>query len=414
MRVSLGTLGCKLNQAETESLRRELAAAGHVVVGPESPTDVYILNTCTVTQTADAKCRAWLRQAHRNNPEARIIVTGCYAQRKPDVLGQMEGVIAVAGNGEKPGLLSLLKTPARDSDKTSKCSTAPRTRSFIKVQDGCSGSCSYCIVPAVRGREKSLPAGLIIDEVKARAAEGYREVVITGTEVGAYRSEGGLGDLLERILSETGISRLRLSSLQPQEVTSGLLKLWRDQRLCPHFHLCLQSGSGRVLRDMRRKYSPDGFRKAVSLIRDSVPDVAVTTDVIVGFPGESDEDFEQSLEFCREMEFARIHVFTYSARLGTEACRMAGEVAASKKRARSNQMLALGRESSSIFRRRFIGRSLPVLWEAAKADGTWSGLTGNYIKVFGKSGTDITNQVLPVNLTRLKGEGMWAEGDYLT
>ncbi|MDO8578442.1 MAG: radical SAM protein, partial [Dehalococcoidales bacterium] len=231
MRVALGTLGCKLNQAETEWLTRELLEAGHFVVDIEAAADVYILNTCTVTRTADAKCRAWLRQAYRSNPEARLVITGCYAQRMPEELAGMEGVSVVAGNDQKPDLLSLLRAADIQSVSASENVVSPprRTRSFIKIQDGCERACTYCIVPLVRGREKSRPADDIIGEVNSRAAEGYREVVLTGTEIGAYRGEVELPGLLERVLAETGISRLRLSSLQPQEVTPELIKVWQDE-----------------------------------------------------------------------------------------------------------------------------------------------------------------------------------------
>ncbi len=413
MRVALGTLGCKLNQAETERLTRELLEAGHVVVDIEAAADVYILNTCTVTRTADAKCRAWIRQAHRGNPEARLVITGCYAQRMPEELARMEAVSVVAGNNQKPDLLSLLRAADIHPASASENAVSPplRTRSFIKIQDGCDRACAYCIVPLVRGREKSRPADDVIVEVKTRTAEGYREVVLTGTEVGAYRGEVELPGLLERVLAETGISRLRLSSLQPQEVTPELIKVWQDERLCPHFHLCLQSGSDSVLRRMKRGYSTADFGRVVRMIRDSVPDVSITTDVIVGFPGESEAEFSESLDFCRDTGFARIHVFPHSSRPGTDASIMAGQVAAGEKKKRSQKMLALARDSADAFRRQFISRTMPVLWEASKADGNWSGLTGNYIKVFTKSDEDMGNKLSPAKLTRLKGGGMWAAGE---
>ncbi len=404
-------MGCKLNQAETERLTRELLEAGHVVVDPQAGADVYILNTCTVTRAADAKCRAWLKQAHRGNPEARLVITGCYAQRVPEELARMEGVCVVAGNAQKPDLLTLLRgaadiSPALAGENA--ISTLRRTRSFIKIQDGCDRACAYCIVPQVRGREKSRPADEIIGEVISRAAEGYREVILTGTEVGAYRGEAGLPGLLQRLLAETEISRVRLSSLQPQEVTPELLNLWHDERMCAHFHLCLQSGSDNVLRRMKRGYSTAEFGRAVRIIRESVPDVSITTDIIVGFPGESETEFDESLDFCRGVGFARIHVFAFSLRPGTDAGVMAGQVAARVVKERSRKMLVLARDRADAFRRQFIGRSMMVLWEHAKADGTWSGLTGNYIKVFSESNTDLWNQMTSVKLICLKGGGMRA------
>jgi threonylcarbamoyladenosine tRNA methylthiotransferase MtaB len=415
MRVALGTLGCKLNQAETERLTRELLETGHVIVDPEGVADVYILNTCTVTRTADAKCRAWLKKAHRGNPEARLVITGCYAQRMPEELAQMEGVCVVAGNEQKPGLLSLLRTACIPSPQAPEPLISPpqRTRSFVKIQDGCDRDCSYCIVPHVRGREKSRPADDIIGEVNSRTGEGYREVVLTGTEVGAYGGGVDLQGLLLRVLGETEISRVRLSSLQPQEVTPEVLKVWHDERMCPHFHLCLQSGSDNVLRRMKRRYSAAAFGRVVRMIRDAVPDASITTDIIVGFPGETETEFAESLDFCRETGFARINVFPYSSRPGTAADVMSGQVTAAVKRERSQKMLAMGQESGDAFLRQFIGRTMPVLWERSKMDGNWSGLTGNFIKVYAKSEEDIWNRVTPSKLMGLKRGGMWGErGDF--
>lgn len=416
MKVALGTLGCKLNQAETERLTRELHEAGHVVVDPRDAADVYILNSCTVTRTADAKCRAWLKQAHRGNPEARLVITGCYAQRMPEELARIEGVCVVAGSDRKADLLSSLRAAGISSapGPENVISLPRRTRSFIKIQDGCDRACAYCIVPLVRGREKSRPADEIIGEVISRAEDGYREVVLTGTEVGTYRGQVDLHGLLKWILAETGITRVRLSSLQPQEVTPELLSVWQDQRMCPHFHLCLQSGSDSVLRRMKRGYSTADFGHVVRMIRGAVPDASITTDVMVGFPGESEAEFVESLDFCRRTGFARIHVFSYSPRPGTDAGVMSGQVAAGEKKERGQKMLDLARESADAFLRQFIGRTMTVLWERSKADGSCSGLTGNYIKVFTKSDEDLWNTVSPAKLIRLTGGGMWGGRGDLT
>jgi threonylcarbamoyladenosine tRNA methylthiotransferase MtaB len=273
-----------------------------------------------------------------------------------------------------------------------------RTRAFVRVQDGCNSFCAYCIVPLVRGREKSQPLERVIDEVKDCVADGYKEVVLTGTEIGAYSDNGvGLGDLLRRILAETGVARLRLSSLQPKEITPGLIGLWRDGRLCRHFHLSLQSGSDSVLERMRRRYSTADYQNTVDLIREAVPGAAITTDVIVGFPGETDDEFRESYSFCQQMQFARIHVFSYSPRPGTRAAGMPGQVEAKLKRERSRRMLALGRACVRNFRKGFLGETLMVLWEK-ETGGVWSGLTDNYIRVYVKSDEDLTNQLLPVEL----------------
>ncbi len=415
MKVALDTLGCKLNQAETELLAREFAEAGYQLVSSADEADIYILNTCTVTHIADSKSRHLLRLAHRRYPDALIIATGCYAERAQPELAQIEGVSFVLGNEQKSKLLQLLEEsgyisrPAYKYDDSASNHTGFRTRAFIKIQDGCNNLCAYCIVPMVRGREKSLPVNQIIDEIKRRVAEGYKEAVLTGVKVGSYNYNGvNLSRLLERILTETEVTRLRLSSLQPQEITPELIRLWRDQRLCRHLHLSLQSGSDSVLKRMRRRYSVGDYQQAVSLIRALVTEVAITTDVIVGFPGETEEEFEESYNFCQQMEFARIHVFTYSPRQETEAAQMPKQVGTKIKKQRSQKMLALAEESARNFRQRFLGKTMPVLWER-QTDGIWSGHTDNYITVYTRSNEDLANELLLVKLVEIKGDGVWGE-----
>ena len=415
VKVALDSLGCKLNQAEIEILARRLTQAGYELVSLDTKTDVYILNTCTVTHIADRKSRHLLRQAHRRNPEALVVATGCYAERAPQELARVNGVNLVLGNGDKWHLPQLLGeavlpgrllvgqggVPSRDRNF--------RTRSFVKVQDGCNHACAYCIVPLVRGRELSLAANEIVSEVRERVAQGYREVVLTGVRIGTYGdNEVGLEGLLKHILRETKVERLRLSSLQPQEISPELLGLFGDGRLCPHFHLCLQSGSDSVLQRMKRGYSVGDYEEMVSLILASVPDVAVTTDVMVGFPGETEAEFEESFSFCQRMEFARIHVFSYSRRSGTEAAQFPDQIGDRVKKERSQKMLRLATESAGNFHQRFLGRTMPVLFEQ-RSNGVWSGLTGNYIKVYTRSGEDLANKLLLVRLVKLYKDGVWGE-----
>jgi len=414
--VALDTVGCKLNQAETELLATEFAQAGYQLVSAADEADVYILNTCTVTHIADRKSRHWLRLAHRRNPYALLVATGCYAQRAPQELAQIEGVGLVLGNDEKSHLLQLVKKSGDISspvcgqgDSTSRHYTGFRTRALIKVQDGCNSFCSYCIVPLVRGREKSLPVDQVVAEVKRRVADGYKEVVLTGVKIGSYICDGvNLKGLLEHILTETEVTRLRLSSLQPQEISPELIGLWHDQRLCRHFHLSLQSGSDAVLSRMKRHYSVGDYQQSVSLIRASVPEAAITTDIIVGFPGETDKEFEESYNFCREMGFARIHVFPYSPRQGTEAARMPQPVDDKVKKQRSQRMLALAKETAQNFSQQFLDKTMMVLWEK-QTGGAWSGLTDNYIKVYTKSSDDLTNKLLPAKLVEVRRDGVWGE-----
>jgi threonylcarbamoyladenosine tRNA methylthiotransferase MtaB len=409
--VALETLGCKLNQAETELLARRLAGAGCRIVSAEDKADIYILNTCTVTHIADSKSRHLLRMAHRRNPGAYIIALGCYAERGEAELAGIEGVSLIVGNAAKINLPELLERAGRLKLTGDKAGTGEhrRTRSFVKAQDGCNHFCTYCIVPVVRSREKSLSPEQVISEIRQRVVEGYQEVVLTGTEIGRYyRDNLDLKGLLERVMAETGIRRLRLSSLQPPEIQPELVRLWQNPRLCRHFHISLQSGSGSVIRRMGRPYTPEEYSRTVDFLRSSIPDVAITTDVIVGFPGETQEEFDESYAFCRRMAFSRVHVFPYSPREGTRAAQMADQVKPEVKKERSRKMLSLARTSLEGYHRRFLGRTAEVLFEGFSG-GLWTGYSDTYIKVSVKGPVDLTNQFRPVRLLELKGEGMRGE-----
>jgi threonylcarbamoyladenosine tRNA methylthiotransferase MtaB len=264
-------------------------------------------------------------------------------------------------------------------------------------------------VPYVRGREKSVSPEHVIKEINEKISHGYKEVVLTGTEIGSYKYDGlALEGLIDIILKETAVERLRISSLQPQEVTPGLIELWNDKRLCPHFHLSLQSGSDSVLKRMRRLYNSADYLNAVSLIRSVAGDAAITTDVIAGFPGETDDEFAESYDFCKKVGFARIHVFSYSKRRGTAANIMPNQVSPQVKKKRSDMMLALAEESAAAFHRSFLGRNLSVLWEQSDK-GIWNGYTGNYIKIYTEGDRDLTNQITDVLLERLYGYGVWGK-----
>ncbi|HEU65514.1 MAG TPA: tRNA (N(6)-L-threonylcarbamoyladenosine(37)-C(2))-methylthiotransferase MtaB [Chloroflexi bacterium] len=438
MRVAFYTLGCKLNQAETESLANRFSQAGLQLVPPGDGADIYIANTCTVTHIADRKSRHWLRLARRINPRALIIATGCYAQRSPQELATLADL--VVDNKEKESLVEIVmslslptpsfapeRTPLRHCERSeaiSPIAATPRTRSLVKIQDGCHSPCTYCIVPEVRPREYSLPASRIIDEVKHKVALGYKEVVLTGTKVGSYKDDSiTLRNLIQHILRETSIQRLRLSSLQPSEISPKLLDLWQDERLCRHFHLALQSGSDTVLQRMRRSYSLDQYHRTINLIKERMPGVAVTTDIMVGFPGESDEEFEQSYSFCQQAGFADIHVFPFSPRPETTAAGMPGQIKDKIKQERNRRMLELSRSSHRRFCEQFLGQTMPVLWEqemptsssilgevgTSPGSGIYSGLTDNYIRVLAHSEKLLTNEITPVRLVKLHNQGIWGE-----
>jgi threonylcarbamoyladenosine tRNA methylthiotransferase MtaB len=420
MRVAFYTLGCKLNQAETESLVGQFSQSGFQLVSPNDVADIYIANTCTVTHIADRKSRHWLRMTRRRNPRALIIATGCYAQRSRQELAQLADL--VVDNTVKQHLLAIIQALSLEervldegeAKQSQVLAATVRTRSLIKIQDGCHGPCTYCIVPKVRPREYSLPASQIIDEVKQKVALGYKEVVLTGTKVGSYKDDGtNLRDLVQRIFHDTGIERLRLSSLQPSEISSEFLALWQDERLCRHFHLALQSGSETVLQRMRRSYSLDQYQRTVNLIKDTMPDAAITTDIMVGFPGESDEEFKQSYSFCQQAGFANIHVFPFSSRPETAAAGMPEQIKDKVKKERNQRMLGLSRSCQRSFCEHFLGQTVPVLWEqeTSPGSGIYSGLTSNYIRVFTHSEKPLDNEITPVKLVGFQNQGIWGEVD---
>ncbi|MFW6149995.1 MAG: tRNA (N(6)-L-threonylcarbamoyladenosine(37)-C(2))-methylthiotransferase MtaB [Chloroflexota bacterium] len=426
MRVAVYTLGCKLNQAESEDLCDRLEQQGFDVVSPLEAADVYLANTCTVTHVADRKARHWLRLQRRRHPEAFLVASGCYVERATADLRELADLLV--GNRHKhhlPGLLNSLAgegagpvAEAREREQgvgaraAGRADGNRRVRSLVKIQDGCEGSCSYCIVPEVRPWETSVSPDTVLDQVRRRTESGYREVVLTGTRVGSYSYDGlGLRELLMRVLAETDVERLRLSSLQPREVTDALLQLWQDRRVCRHLHLSLQSGSDGVLRRMRRGYTVDKYRRTLELIRRRVPDVAVTTDLIVGFPGETEDDFEESLRTCEEFGFSRVHVFPYSARPGTAAAGMEPQVDEKTKRWRVQRALDLAERAARHYRERFVGQIMPVLWEAETAPGRgiYSGLTDNYLRVEARSDVPMTNTIAPAKVCGSRDSTLYGE-----
>ncbi len=410
--VAILTIGCKLNQAESEAMALELAATGCTVTDRAGQADAVIINTCAVTHVAERKARHLVRLARRLAPQARIIVTGCYAETvEPAVLSAL-GADVVLGNDEKQQAATLLLKGVGSCDAPVQ-SGRLRTRSFVKIQEGCNDVCAFCVVPQTRGRERSVPAAGILRDVRCAEAGGVKEVVLTGTQLGAYGRDldegGGLVALLERVLRETSIPRIRLSSVQPQDVTAALLDLWSDRRLCRHFHIALQSGSDTVLARMRRRYTAREFVEALNAIRGRLPDVAITSDILVGFPGETDQDFAATRRFCREAGFAALHVFPFSTRPGTLAAKMPDQVSAAMKRARVQEMLVVGEELRGQSLARFQGSVADVLFEQKVRDNTWEGLTGNYVRVVAPSEESLDNRIVAVRLDRQQGSGFRGE-----
>lgn len=430
--VSVLTLGCKLNQADSEAIARRLAGEGvRVSDRPARGARAFVINSCSVTQVADRKARHLVRMARRLSPDAEIILTGCYAETAPADIAGRTGADAVLRNAEKPAIAErLLAHLSERGDPSAGCPTLPRsglrTRAFVKIQVGCNELCAFCIVPYTRGREVSVPIARVVEEVLAREAEGVLEVVLTGTQLGNYGrdlgwEEQGPRRLLEALLRETSIPRIRLSSLQAQDISPDLVGLWEDRRLCRHFHLPLQSGSDSVLKRMRRRYTAEEYRRAVALIRERVPDVAITTDVIAGFPGETEADFEATLELCRQVGFAAIHAFPYSKRPDTGAALMPQHLPAPVRRERLERLLEVARESVLGFRRHFIGRTMEVLWEETierpgdgPPGGVWRGLTGNYMRVQACADRDLANRIVPARLIALEGEHVVGKPEFTT
>lgn len=429
MRVRLETLGCRLNISEIERLARGFIAAGHQVVGPGEQADLCVLNTCAVTGIAARKSRQMARHLKRTNPSAAMVITGCYAELEPAQVDAL-GVDIVVGNQKKDQIVELVTAYVQrvhpqfqapdsqplTSDFPHYLYPGARTRAFVKVQDGCDNRCTFCIVTVARGAGRSRPADNVIAEVQGLVRAGYKEVVLSGVHLGSYGhdlGEGvGLHYLVRRLLDETDAARLRLSSLEPWDLDENFFKLWEDSRLGRHFHLPLQSGCDATLRRMARHTTTADFAELVQSARAAMPDLSVTTDIIVGFPGETETEFSESLAFVEAMAFAKLHVFRYSRRAGTAAAAMPSQVSPTIATERSRRMHALGDRLERAFRRRFLGRTMNVLWEMDEPNGdglVWSGLTDNYLRVSAPGGPGLRNAVTPVRLVADTPGGLTGE-----
>jgi len=354
-----------------------------------------------------------MRQLRRTNPDARLVVTGCSTGLAED------GLLAdlVVTNDRKEDLVSLVLAEwdvgGQASHDSPQCRRAVfrRTRPLVKIQDGCDNACTYCVVRLLRGRQRSRPRSEILAQVAALVQQGYHELVLTGVHVGAYGHDTGddLGGLVQAILSESPPDRLRLSSIEPWDLSPDFLSLWQDPHLCRHLHLPLQSGCDATLERMNRRYTAAQFADLVAHARTAIPDLAVTTDVIVGFPGETDDEFAASAGFVERVGFSRIHVFPYSERPGTPAATMAGQVDVRVRQKRARQIAEIGRQSGRTFRETLIGQRVQVLWESRLGDGRWSGLTDHYVRVFARSEVELANTLCPARLTRHEADGLWGE-----
>jgi threonylcarbamoyladenosine tRNA methylthiotransferase MtaB len=483
---AVATLGCKVNQADSEAIGEQMCAAGFEQREFGEQADIYIVNTCTVTHLGDRSSRQMISQARRRHPGALLVVTGCYAEQNPQAVAALPGVDLVVGNRGKDTLVEAIEeqwhiagkagiadatdeqtlsaqqqtasatntasSPARllpvlrlDSQHIGSdiafigtddepqpdnpvqfapqidfvdhsLANAPlytRTRVQMKVQDGCDNRCTYCIVPYVRGGSRSRSIASVVEHVQRKVRAGFKEVVLTGIHLGGYHPNDDrrldLGDLIDALLRETEIPRVRVSSLEPEDFRLGWLDLWENPRMCRHLNLPMQSGSDAILRRMARRYLSERYRAIVTTAKQRVPGIAISTDIITGFPGESDEDFERTYQLAVELQFAKAHVFRFSPRQGTPAARMRGQIKDEVKKARSERLLALNEQDMQRFRQQFLGETVEVLIEGRK-HGRWEGLTDNYLRVelegLPDADHDWQNTLVKARLVRLVDDGV--------
>jgi threonylcarbamoyladenosine tRNA methylthiotransferase MtaB len=419
MKIYLDTIGCRLNQSEIEIMAAQFRRAGHVIVPESAQADLVVVNTCAVTSAAASDSRQKIRQAARNQ-QAKIVVTGCWATLESQAALTLPGVESVVMNDHKDSLVAdilQIRPEVFDVEPLVR-EVLPgehyRTRAFLKVQDGCDNFCTFCVTKVARGKGVSRSLDAVLQDVRGALAGGVQEVVLSGVHLGSWGRDLSaslrLSGLIRSILENTSVQRLRLSSLEPWDLDDNFFNLWQDPRLCGHLHLPLQSGSTDILKRMARKTTPQAFRLIVEEARAVVPQIAITTDVIVGFPGESDTEFEESLEYVRSLGFAGGHVFSFSPRPGTPAAKYSEQVPGPIKKRRSAVLRALFAEAAYAYQQPFVGQHVDVLWEGAQmnADGTWQmkGLTGNYLKVTANTVRNAWNEIQTIRLTGFSEDGL--------
>ena len=426
MKFGFYTLGCKVNQYETQAMERLLTDMGHEIGSFEGDCDAYIINTCSVTAVADKKNRAMIRRCRKSHPDAVIGVCGCYTQHAPEAVRELE-VDVLGGSGGREAFLADLLATLSDREQRQRIDTAlrrrefevlpaggleERTRAMLKVQDGCVNFCTYCIIPYTRGPVRSAPLELAVAQAKDLARRGYREIVVTGIEIASWGvdlpEKPTLTTLLQAVCQAVPGCRIRLGSLEPRIVTEEFCQVLKFlPNLCPQFHLSMQSGCDTVLERMKRKYDTARYLESVTLLNRHFPGCAVTTDMIVAFPGETEEEFQESLAFIRRCNFADMHIFPYSRRPGTPADKMPGQHNNATKEERSRRAIAVAQEMSHAYREALIGQTLEVLFE--EADGEYyTGHAPNYVKVYAL-GVDLHNRILPVRITEVCRDGVMGE-----
>lgn len=428
-KVAFYTLGCKVNQYETEAMLEMFEKKGYTNVGSEEYADVYVINTCTVTHMSDRKSRQYIRRVKKKNPKSIIAVVGCYSQVSPEEILDIEDVNLVMGTNDRRTIVDRIE----ELDSNSKLSTVDdimkvrefesieisqnngKTRAFIKIQDGCDRYCTYCIIPYARGRIRSRNIDEIREEIITLANNGYKEVVLTGIHVASYgkdlKEDIGILDVIKAVNDIDGIERIRLSSVEPVLFTDEFIdEICKIDKLVPHFHLSLQSGTDSTLKRMNRRYTAAEYKRTVDTLRDRIKDVMLTTDVIVGFPGETNEDFSETLRFLKEIKLMHMHVFKYSPRKGTPAASMKDQVDPQAKQFRSDALLNLSKKNFKENTEKYIGRPLNVLFEEVDKEGYYEGLSDNYIRIKVKSDKDIRGQILEAKIVDIRDD--YCIGEY--
>ena len=430
-KIAFYTLGCKVNQADTASMERLFREAGYEIVDFAEKADIYLINTCVVTNMGQRKSRQMIHRAIRKNPNAFIVVSGCYPQTAAEEVKAIQGVDLIIGNQDRAAVVTLVEAAATEQsidayDNVKKLSAqtafeelsadceTEKTRAFLKIQEGCNQFCTYCIIPYARGPLRSRSLENIKDEVEKLVAAGFSEVVLIGIHLGAYGKElkngTSLTDAVKAALAVTGLARVRLGSLESVEVGEDLLDLMAsDERVQRQLHLPLQTGCDDVLKSMHRPYDTKIFAELIQKIRAKLPDVAITTDVIVGFPGETEENFAATKEFVRSCGFSKIHIFPFSPRKGTPAASFSGVVSEKVKQRRAVELAEVDRESHEKYCESMLDKTVTVLFEQESAEGLWEGLSGNYVRVYAKSEDNLSGKIRKITLKDLYKDGMIGE-----
>ncbi len=420
-KIAFITLGCKVNLYDTEAMAELFTEKGYEVVDFEEYADVYLINTCTVTNLGDKKSRQMIRRAKRINPNSVVVATGCYAQVASEEVAKIEGINIVIGTKNRSEIVETVENYVAENGVVNNVSDimgekefeplqisrlTNRTRAYIKIQEGCNRYCTYCIIPYARGPIRSRKPEEVIEEVKKLAENGFKEVVLTGIHVASYGLDLGnitLADIIEKVHSVDGIERIRFSSMEPLAIDDEFVtRMAKLPKVCDHYHLSLQSGCNRTLKRMNRKYNAEQYAEACERLRNAFPNVAITTDIIVGFPDETEEDFKESLAFAERMKLDKIHTFPYSPKKGTPAAKMKNQISGDIKSQRSKEMIALSDKMNIDFLNNNIGKTVPVLFEDME-NGFWQGHTTNYIKVLAKSDENLNNKIVDVKLDKIHG-----------